>query len=272
MAALKSTSKAKATSTTSKKTAEASSLLRFSGDSQTRVSALLCGRSKAGKTKFACSFPKPFVINTDKGLATVKKENVPFYQIERMTPENKSDKSVLKSWVDVHKILHDLKYQEGPYWEPLAEAGYMPETIVLDSVSSLSDLLEAEIIADPPNEKDRNDALQLQDYNIIQRRLFSILDLGRELPYNWICTVGIDMDKDDLGKMIENPSATGSKLGPKIPHFFDEVYYHFYDKEKGKWVLSPLQTRYFPHSGSRHYLGEMIENPLYSKVKKYYEV
>jgi hypothetical protein len=172
--------------------------------------------------------------------------------------------------------MQNLRNQEGEYWEELQEAGYVPETVVLDSLTALSDIFEAEITMYPPDGKDRDEALQIQDYNIIQRRLFALLDIGREMPYHFIVTAGVDLDKDALGKMIENPAATGNKLGARVPHFFDEVY--LLEKEGGDeknpdvhWLLTPAQTKRFFHSGSRWGLPiQYYKNPTYEKLSKYY--
>lgn len=246
-------------------------LIKFTDDEKTMYYKILCvGRTKTGKTFFAGSFPRPFVINTDKGLATLKSKNIPYLTIERMTAENMGNDSILSSWVEVRQILNDLRYQEGKYWEAVEK--YKPGTIILDSVSALSDLMEAEVIANPPDKKDRSDTLFLSDYNIIQRRLFSILDMFRELPYHVVATAGIDITQDEMQRILENPHATGSKLGPQIPHFFDEVYYHEYNKEKKVWTLTPVATKRFPHGGSRYGLEMTVfENPTFDKMKKYFK-
>lgn len=255
----------------SSKALEINSKVKFSdAPGELKVKALLVGRAKTGKTTFAGTFPKPFFINTDKGMVSLKGKNIPYITIERMTEENKKNPDYLTRWLDVRQILVDLKMQEGEYWEGLAS--YKPETIVLDSISALSDLMEAEIICDPPDKKDRSDTLFLSDYNIIQRRMFSLIDLLRELPYHVIATSGIDVSQDELGRMLENPSATGNKLGPKIPHFFDEVYYHEYDKDNKVWTLTPVQSKRFPHGGSRVGLEmKTYNNPSFDMFKKFYK-
>lgn len=246
---------------------KSNSKVKFSSDTEyDRV--LCCGRAKSGKTFYACSYPKPFVINADKGLATVRDKNIPYIDIERMTNENKNDRDAVCRYKDVLQVVLDLKNKEGMYWEMLEEAKYVPETIVLDSVSALSDLFESEIVTKPPDGRERNECLQIQDYNLIQRRLFGLIDLLRESPYHIVCTIGIELKQDEKGAFLDNPLATGSKLGPQLPHFFDEVYFHWYDKDKKKWVLSAQQSKRFPYSGTRIGVGmEEFDNPTYAKVR-----
>lgn len=246
--------------------------LKWTDDEQVmKQRILLCGRAKTGKTFLSATWPKPLFLNSDKGTATLRDKRVPFWDIDRPTEGNN-----VKPYKMMRKMLLNLRNQEGEYWEELKEADYTPETIVLDSLTALSDIFEAEITMYPPDGKDRGEALQIQDYNIIQRRLFALLDIGRELPYHFIVTAGVDLDKDELGKMIENPAATGNKLGARVPHFFDEVY--LLEKEGGDeknpdahWLLTPAQTKRFFHSGSRWGLPiQYYKNPTYEKLSKYY--
>lgn len=245
-----------------------SSLIKFSGDTKyDRV--LCCGRAKTGKTYFACSYPKPFVLNFDKGLATVRDKNIPYIDVVRMTDDNKRDRSVLCRYKDILQVIRDIKYQEGDYWDMLKKAKYVPETIVLDSLSAMSDLMEAEIMLNPPDNKPRNEALQIQDYGLIQRRIFGLIDIAREMDYHFICTIGIELRQDEMNTFLENPLATGAKLGPQLPHFFDEVYYHEYDRKKEVWTLTPMQSKRFPHAGTRKGLNmRTYENPTYSQLKR----
>lgn len=227
---------------------------------------LLVGPAKTGKTYFACSWPKPLVINTDFGLKGLE---VPSFDIERYSQEGSRDKDVLCSWRDVYEILDNLRYQKGKFWDVLKDENYIPETIVLDSISSLTDCMEAEIILSNP---DRKGKLQIQDYDTIKRNTLELVSTAtRCLPaYHFIATIGIDVREDNLGVTREQPMATGRKLGPSIPHYFDDVYICSY--EKGKWILSPKQTTRVKYSGTRSNVPlEDFENPTYEKMKEYFK-
>jgi len=255
---------------TTTKPTKSSSIIQFSSNgAYDRV--LSCGTAKTGKTFFACSYPKPLVLNADKGLATVRNKKVPFIGFDRMTEETEKDKSVLCRYLDVLQVIKDIKYQEGKFWEALQKVKYVPQTIVLDSLSALSDLFEAEItVTDKPSSKTpRNGCLQLQDYNLIQRRLFGLLGILMEAPYHIVCTSGIKTETDDNMRARDNPMVTGAKLGPQIPHFFDEVYLHTYDIKGKKWALSPVQTQSFQHAGTRVGLEyKTYYNPTYAIIKR----
>ena len=261
------TAKGTASRTNSNGKAKGPSIKISSDNGLDRV--LSCGRAKTGKTFFACSYPKPFVINCDKGLATIRDKDIPYIDIERMTDDNKNDRDVLNRYKDVLQVIKDIKYQEGTYWDMLKKIKYMPETIVLDSLSALSDLMEAEIMISPPDKRDRNEQLQIQDYGLIGRRIFGLVDILREAPYHIVCTIGLDLKQSDTGSFLDQPMATGSKLGPQLPHFFDEVYLHEYDKDKEQWTLTPQQSKRFPFAGSRNGLEmKPFYNPTYDKLRK----
>jgi hypothetical protein len=229
---------------------------------------LSCGKSKAGKTFFAGSFPKPLFLNTDKGTTTLRKLKIPFVTFVRCD-QNIEEPLVSGRYGTIMRMIDQIGRKEAPF-------DFDFETVVLDSISAMSDLLEVEAVEFPASTKGRDktdEALQLQDYNIIQRKLFAILDRLRELPYNVVVVTELDyVEEEASGRMIWNPAATGKKIGPRIPHFFDEVYYHRYDDKGKRWTLTPVQDRSFPHGGSRFGVPmEEVENPNYAGLKKYYK-
>ncbi len=268
-------------STVSKKTVakpkkrEGSVLEWADGETNTSVKVLSVGPSKTGKTFFACSWPKPIIINTDKGLSTIRESHVPFFTIHRMTDEDVESDN-LCSYRDVLSIMMSLKTKKGTYWDMLSEANYVPETLVIDSLSALSDIMEAEILyRNPPTEKGnkRAGALFLQDYNLIQNRMLLLIDKAKELNLNLVCTAGINVVQDDQQRRFEAPMVSGNKLGPKVAHAFDDVYLHYYDGKEKAWFLSPEQTRSFSFSGTRYKIPmEPVKNPVYKKMEKYYKV
>lgn len=249
-----------------------SDILSFTGDKDSSfVRVCLCGKPKTGKTYFMATSPSPFFIDTDKGLMTLvgMKVNAPAYRLERVSAGTNRESDT--AFLQIRSILAQLKNGSGPVISALKKAKYEPKTLCIDSGSALSDLFEVDVINFPPDGKDRSDTLQLQDYNVIQRRMFQIIDMARELPMNLIVSFGLDILQDESNRMVNNPSATGNKLGPKIPHFFDEVYLTWYDREDGAYYLTPQQNRSFPHAGSRFQVPpEDFKNPKWKDFLKYY--
>jgi len=235
-----------------------------------KVKALLVGKPKVGKTTLATDFPKPFVIDTDHGLASVVDRGIPYLKLERPTKEHYNDTPC--GYMDVRRALLSIKDRKGDLWEALGEIDYVPETIVIDSLTALSDYMEEELVINPPYEKKGGEeTLQIQDYNLVQRRLFGIVNLANSLDMHVVCISGVEWTEDDRKKMYENPALTGNKLGQRIPYLFDDVYFMWYDQERKKRMLTTVPTRTFQHSGTRHKvpMKEFIE-PDFKQLSQYY--
>lgn len=272
----RTTTQTKKPITKSKPKAREGSVLEWSdGITNTSVKVLCVGPSKTGKTYFACSWPKPIVVNTDKGLSTIRDSHVPYFTIHRMSDED-LETGNLCSYRDVLDIIMNMKTKKGPYWDMLEEAHYVPETLVIDSLSALSDIMEAEILyKNIPTEKGskRTGALFMADYNLIQNRMLLVIDKAKELHLNLVCTAGVSVVQDDQQRRFEAPMVSGNKLGPKVAHAFDDVYLHYYDSKEKAWYLSPEQTRSFSFAGTRYKIPmEPVKNPEYKKMEKYYKV
>lgn len=245
--------------------------LSFSDDKkQLTVKVLLCGKPKTGKTYFAGSFPKPIILNTDKGTTTLRGKHIPIVTIDRV---DTMSKATLKDTAFQRMLSYADQFGEGEGDLIDALGTYEPETIVIDSLSQLSVLLEVDVLTFPPNNKERGGELQIQDYKTVQNRMLKIIDRFRELPYNIVCTSGIDLITSQDERWVENPMASGNKLGPQIPHHFDEVYRMMYDGKKNQWELRVAQSTRFEHSGSRYGvpMDESFTNPTYDDLKQYYK-
>jgi hypothetical protein len=212
-------------------------------------------------------------IDVDKGMQSIVGTMPPSFEVQRY--DASAPAATLFSYRDVRDIISNLAYQNGPYWNLLVEADYIPQTIVLDSLSALCDVLEAEVVAFPPDGKSRDEALQIQDYNTIQRRIYGILDLAKAMKMHWVVISGIDYSKDHLQVVREHPAVTGEKLGPRIPHFFDDVF--TLSKSLNKegsvdYIISNKPTRTWEHSGTRWALpqGEWT-NATFDTFAKYYQ-
>lgn len=233
------------------------------------VTALLCGKGKTGKTSFTATWPNPVVVNCDHGETSIRNYHIPMidiYRAEKETPEGAPT-----GWMDIREIVKDFRFKKGPYWDALAD--YEPKTLIIDSLSAMCDILEAEIVYKNP---DRQSGLQIQDYNVIGRRVVSILSLAREIPMHFLATSGLEFvtDKDSgVASPKEQPMTLGNKLGAKVVHYFHDVYLHLkkQDKESVRFVLTPIPTKHFEHPGSRWGVPMVeIENPSYEKLAQYY--
>lgn len=180
--------------------------------------ALVYGPTGSGKTRFALTWPKPFVIDLDKGLLTGHHLHVPSKKI--FPPKDRRDRQrVYQTIVD---ILVEAQGRSGPFAEggPLVDR----ETIILDGYTALADALMKEIlITDGLNFLDEKP--QYDHWNALANRLESITQLTTDLPFNFVATCGNKQDKDETtGAWIGLPDIIGGYRND-IGYRFDEFYY-----------------------------------------------
>lgn len=200
----------------------------------------------------------------EPGLRSVKDLDVPYVEFTAIT--DRKEQTVSKQ---VFEMVSSLKKKEGEMYEAVKDMEI--KTIFMDSISAFSDLLEADTIVKPFDGKDRTEALQIQDYNWIQNRIYQTLRDMTALPYNFVASAGLDVQQDEKGRLRTNPSAAGNKLGPRIPHFFDDVLLLYYDERAKKFISSPEPTREFEHAGSRaHIPMKTYEGASYATFKEYW--
>jgi hypothetical protein len=251
----------------------------MSEQSSPYVRVLSVGYSKVGKTHFALTFPDPVIANSDAGLASDVPVNCkvdpcvfPFVRWSEEISENE-----LWSWADLRQLVLELKYKKGNMWNEVKSYGYEPKTFIIDSGTSFCDLFAHEItIEDSHTDKagKKMETLQLQDYNLIMQRFFSIIDLVKNLPMNVVMTAELADKQDDMQRRYQAPSMVGQALGNRLPHFFDEIYLHYIETgkdNKTSFWLTPCQSRGVEFTGSRKGIPlAPHEDPSYKMFKEYY--
>jgi hypothetical protein len=265
------------------KKAETKAIHRYtqgmSEQSSPYVRVLSVGYSKVGKTHFALTFPDPVIANSDAGLASDVPVNCKVdpcvFPFVRWTEDTGEDE--LCSWQDLRQLVLELKYKKGNMWKEIESYGYEPKTFIIDSGTSFCDLFANEItVEDTHTDKagKKMETLQLQDYNLIMQRFFSIIDLVKTLPMNVVMTAELADKQDDMQRRYQAPSMVGQALGNRLPHFFDEIYLHYIERNKDNstsFWLTPCQSRGVEFTGSRKGIPlEAHEDPSYAKFEKYY--
>lgn len=244
------------------------------------IRILSCGYTKTGKTHFALTFPEPVIVNADAGLSTDVKVNCStepcVFTFSRLTEDSGDDELV--SWLDLRSLMLDLKYKKGTMWDEIKSYGYTPQTLVIDSGSTIADIMAHEIVADQNHMKksgEHGETLFIEDYNLILMRFFQIMDIVKVLPMNVVMTAELAEKQDSMHRHYQAPAMTGQALGNRLPHYFDDIYLHYSegDKDKGiKFFLTPLPTRSFEHAGSRSGIPlTPHEDPSYANFEKFYK-
>lgn len=175
---------------------------------------LIYGKSGSGKTRLAGTFPKPFFIDTDRGMRSLAG------QYPRLQLQTSS-----KPFSMVLSVLQDALDNKGP-WAPggaLADV----QTIVIDSITSLVDEYMAPEVMAEANRSFINEKLSYDEYGKIKSRMSALASLIKDLAMTRyvVATALVDEEKDEnSGVIVGKPLLTG-KYRDKIEADYDETYY-----------------------------------------------
>ncbi len=166
----------------------------------------LFGEGGMGKTTLAAMFPKPVFIRTEDGTASlVGNEDVSLFP-------------VAQTYQDVLDAIEALATQEHDY-----------KTVVLDSITQLATLIEAEIVAADPKAKSINQAGggYGAGYNTAAERHRQVRewmgDLAYEQGMNVVFIGHADTETLDLPDMDAFGRYTVRMHKKSIPHYTDNV-------------------------------------------------
>lgn len=163
------------------------------------IKALIYGASGSGKTRFAGTAidkdnSKTLFLSAEGGLLSIKDKRPKYIEIN--TIEN---------------LLEAYNY--------LANEKHKFETVILDSITEISNVLKLEI------ENKEGHSMQLQDWGLLKNQLTSIFRNFRDLPMNVILLAqeAYITDEDKIKKIV--PSLDGKGATSALPYFMDIVGY-----------------------------------------------
>jgi len=229
-----------------------------SGETILTSRILLAGGSGSGKTWVATSFPDVFVIDSDKGLSGASHVGRKF----SYHTINAYD----KAYNEAMEILKAFK-AEAEWTKPF-------KYVVFDSLTSLSDLMELELVKFPRVGKSADageEVMSLPDFRVHRRRIINLMRFAQDLPISTIYTVNTNLEKDELtGQIIESPSVAGRQVPKEMTQLMDEVYYLEYDDQRKEYVAWTKPHRWFRQGKTRFGLPERVANPVYATLAPFY--
>lgn len=243
--------------------------LGWTDDESEPGSYLFCGRPGAGKTKLASTFPGVRLwINIDRGLRTVSDLHDP--------------KVTIAGHKDLWMRMLRLAWAIADYDKPFNSLKGKLKTVILDDLSRLSRRMDMEVIDAPPDAEGRKEkgitdpleAMRIQDYNTVGIRLTKIVNAFKDIPnVVFVATMGVNYESDQrTGYMVDQPDATGRKLGPQLTHYFDTVL--FLSRDKDNFVAQVKPTKSFPYARIR-FVGDVppklptrIATPTYKIIRE----
>lgn len=155
-----------------------------------QIKILIGGHPGAGKTRFSSTAPGVLWAATgDAGLMSVVDRQCPYVEIE--------------SSQDVDQLLKVLQQVKGTQEKFL---GFVPQTVVLDTVDGIQRLLIEERLKET-----KRDQLTVQDFGWLGDQLRGIVRAFRNLPIHTIFTVHLKTVEDqDTGRTTTKPALQGA--------------------------------------------------------------
>ena len=220
-----------------------------------KLRILAYGAHGSGKTSLLSTFPRPFVIDLDRGGITLRKKHIPYVAISKGAG----------AYEKIASTLIALK-KKAPPFDKLDV-----ETVGIDSASALSQILLDEAIRSPRGARKPKDPLaqkaEFDDWSELKNKIMGIMQYAKELPYNVVVTAGQRLDQDEAtGAWLGQPLVEGGYRSI-IGHDFDEVYY-LATTGSGKSVKYNLYTARYQYFDAKSRLGlpAVIEDPSYEKI------
>lgn len=178
------------------------------------VKVLVYGKAGRGKTRLCATAPAPIILSAEAGLLSLRQYAIPVIQIE---------------------TINDLI--EAFTWSEQSAEARQFATICLDSLSEIGEVVLA------------NAKLQVKDprqaYGELIEKMTGTIRSFRDLKgkHVYMAAKQEPVKDDSTGIVTFGPSMPGSKLGPQLPYFFDEVFNIDEGKDAQGTPFKYLRTR-----------------------------
>ena len=174
------------------------------------VKMLVYGQSGAGKTVLAATMPRPLLIAAEPGALALRKTN-----LEALFGVNNPSICYNMPIIEI-KTTDDLI--DAHQWCLGSAEARNFDSIALDSLSEIAEVVLANAkrqVKDPR-----------QAYGEVLEKTENCVRLFRDLPQKHVYMAAkMHPMKDEMSGVVKyGPGMPGSKLGPNLPYFFDEVF------------------------------------------------
>lgn len=174
------------------------------------VKVLIYSPSGLGKTVMCATAPAPLLLSAESGLLSLKKKN-----IERLYGANQPGICYDIPVIQI-RTVDDLTAAYN--WIITSPDAQQFQTVCIDSLSEIGEVVL--------NNAKRQVKDPRQAYGELIEKMETTIRLFRDLPGKHVyMSAKMEPSKDDMTGVIKyGPSMPGSKLGQKLPYFFDEVF------------------------------------------------
>lgn len=159
------------------------------------VKVLVYGDSGMGKTTLCATAPAPIIVSAESGLLSLRKFRIPVIEV---------------------KTIDQLT--EAYTWALQSAEARQFATFCIDSISEIGEVVLANAkkqVKDPR-----------QAYGELIEKMTMTIRAFRDLPGKHVYMAAkMEPMKDELSGVVKyGPGMPGSKLGPQLPYYFDEVF------------------------------------------------
>lgn len=217
------------------------------------VKAMVYGQAGMGKTVLMATMPNPVMLSAESGLLSIRQAN-----LERLfgvgNPSICYDMPVIPI-----ASVDDLT--QAYMWASTSREAQHFQSIGIDSISEI-----AEVVLNNAKRQVRDPR---QAYGELIEKMETVIRYFRDIPGKNVCVAAkMESVKDEVTGVVKfGPAMPGSKLGGKLPYFYDEVFrlgvnktpqgdsYRFlqtqpdlqYDAKDRSGALAPIE---YPHLGA----------------------
>ncbi len=177
------------------------------------VKALVHSPSGVGKTVLMATMPTPILISAESGLLSLRKAN-----LERLVAAGVFQPGTVDLDVKVIKVTTVEDLTAAHTWCKTHAYSNGFRSVGLDSISEIMEVVLSNAKAQVKDPR--------QAYGELIEKGQMLVRAFRDLPGLNVCVAAKQEPmRDELSGVTRyGPSVPGSKLGPSLPYFFDEVF------------------------------------------------
>lgn len=181
-----------------------------SASSRNGVKCLVYGPAGMGKTVLTATLPNPVLISAESGMLSLRQQN-----LERLFGVGNPSICYNMPVIEIATV-DDLR--DAYNWCCTSREAQQFLSVGMDSISEI-----AEVVL---NNAKRQVKDPRQAYGALIEQVETLVRLFRDLPMKHVLvSAKMEPFKDELSGITKyGPSMPGSKLGNKLPYFFDEVF------------------------------------------------
>lgn len=193
------------------------------------VKMLIYGGAGMGKTVLCATAPSPVVIAAEPGMLSLKKKN-----LERLFGVNHPNVCYNVPTIQISSV-DDLT--DAYNWCARSKEANPFQTVCIDSLSEIGEVVL--------NNAKRQVKDPRQAYGELIEKMETVIRLFRDLENKHVYMAAkMEPSRDELSGVVKyGPSLPGSKLGTKLPYFFDEVFRLGVNKTQQGEIYRFLQTQ-----------------------------